>query len=77
MGKFSGSIWGASPPKLLPRNEIIKALVNDDMDITNAREGFRYLHDMLHKGFKGYDNYTNEELAKVYFKKFDEKIRVT
>jgi len=51
-------------------NKMIEFLINDDIDtIISSREQYNdveYLSNMLEHGFKGYSNYTDEELEREY-----------
>lgn len=43
------------------RTEAIDTLINDDMNTVENDDGW-YLSSLLRNGFKGYENYTDEEL---------------
>ena len=42
------------------RNQVIEALIDDDIQIINDNPD--YIYNILNEGFKGYVNYTNKEL---------------
>jgi hypothetical protein len=43
--------------------EMIEALINNDMDNIESDAGYGYAMDILRYGFKGYQNYTADELT--------------
>ena len=47
---------------MFDRTKAIEELVSDDMN-TVFNEGDYYLYALLKDGFKGYDNYTDDELV--------------
>jgi len=50
----------------MTREEIITALVVDMMNTISASDDGWYLSSICENGFKGFANYTNEELAQEY-----------
>lgn len=46
---------------MFDRDKAIGELVGNDVDTIKNDDGW-YLSSILHSGFKGYDNYTDEEL---------------
>ncbi len=50
----------------LTRNYIVEAIIDDDTDTILEHNSLTYITGILEKGFKGYENYTNEELKKEY-----------
>jgi hypothetical protein len=50
----------------MSREVMIEALVEDDLDSIFYQDEYfsdtKYIHNILYSGFKGYENYTNEEL---------------
>lgn len=52
------------------RDEMVTRLVGEEYDFLN--ENREYLYDMIRDGFKGYENYTDEEIVKAYNDKFGE-----
>ena len=56
--------------KELTRIEVIEKLIDDDID--SFENGFREgLTNILTKGFKGYENYTDELLEQEYCERLD------
>jgi len=61
--------------KKITKNKVIEKLISDDIDtIQNGYLG--RIESILSTGFRGYDEYTKEDLAKAYFNQFDEIIEV-
>ena len=58
----------------MTREEIIEALVNNDID-TVIRHGnvgdHSYIYDIFMSGFKGYDYFTDKELIDEYYEVFE------
>lgn len=50
----------------MTRDEIITALVVDMMNTISANDDGWYLSSICEQGFKGFANYTDEELAQEY-----------
>ena len=50
----------------MTREEIISALVVDMMNTISANDDGWYLSSICEQGFKGFTNYTDEELAQEY-----------
>ena len=48
--------------KHLERNEMILALINNDMNLYESEGGYQYCMELLRDGFKGYENFTTAEL---------------
>ena len=48
---------------MFDRNKIIEQLINDDIDFAECNEGF--LFDTLMHGFKGYENFTDDQLKLI------------
>lgn len=52
------------------RNKMVEFLINDDIDtVITMREQYQdveYISNILACGFKGYENYTDEELESEY-----------
>ena len=57
--------------KKLTRDEIVEALVDDDIDTITGHLEVAYVYDILREGFKGYNNYTNKELKQEYEERLD------
>jgi len=49
----------------MTREEMISALIVDMMNTINEGDGW-YLSSICDNGFKGFSNYTDEELAQEY-----------
>jgi hypothetical protein len=54
------------------RENFIKELIDDDMD-TVSNHVFHYMESILRYGFKGYTEYSDEELVQVYNERFDSR----
>lgn len=63
--------------KKLTREEVIDALIDDDMDTTNAIDGQGYLYLILRNGVKGYDNYTSKELEQEYNERLNPEYKIS
>ena len=50
----------------MTREELISALVVDMMNTITASDDGWYLSSICEQGFKGFTNYTDEELAQEY-----------
>lgn len=71
--------------KTLKRQEVIDRLIRDDYEIAE-QEDFgiplveTYLYNVLKKGFRGYENYSNKELLEEYTERIeidpDKKIKI-
>jgi hypothetical protein len=51
------------------KNEMIEELIQNDFDVIKAdmiHGDYSFLYDILSIGFKGYANYTDEELLQEY-----------
>ncbi|NDB59196.1 hypothetical protein EB001_12190 [bacterium] len=57
-------------PKRPSRDEMEDRLVKFEKDYLIEHE--EYLYDMLRDGFKGFDNFSDEEIVKAYIDKFGE-----
>jgi hypothetical protein len=60
----------ANEPKRPSRDEMVIRLVGEEH--TFLIENQEYLYDMIRDGFKGYENYSDEEIIKAYDNKFGE-----
>ena len=56
--------------KFLSIDEMTSKLVKFEADYLIEHE--EYLYDMLRDGFKGFDNFSDEEIVKAYMDKFGE-----
>jgi hypothetical protein len=54
----------------MTREELISALIDDMMDTISNSSGW-YLSSICADGFKGFNNYTDEELAQEYAELFE------
>ena len=62
--------------KKLTRYETVKVLVDDDIDTIYSKQATDYIYNILKSGFKGYNNYTKEELYQEYIERFNEGIEI-
>ena len=60
----------------LTRTEVIKKLVDDDIDTIVNKYAITYVGDILREGFKGYNNYTKEELYQEHIGRFNEGVKI-
>ena len=50
---------------MMSRQEMIDFIINQEIKV-NSGENDWYLREILENGFKGYDNYSDDEIKKVY-----------
>lgn len=63
--------------KEMTRTEVIEKLIGDDIDtITQDILDTTYIYGILNSGFKGYENYTKEELYQEYIERFNEGVKI-
>jgi len=62
--------------KEMTKIEVIERLIDDDIDTIVNQYSIGYLANILRVGFKGYDNYTKEELYQKYIEKFNEGVNI-
>jgi len=63
--------------KEMARDEVVEKLVNDDIDTINQDVlDTTYIYAILNSGFKGYDNYTIEELYQEHIERFNERVKI-
>lgn len=63
--------------KEITRQEVIEKLIEDDIDtIQQDVLDTTYIHAILNSGFKGYNDYTKEELYQEYKERFNEGVKI-
>lgn len=62
--------------KTLTRNEVIEKIIDDDIDTIYSKQATDYVYNILKSGFKGYDNYTKEELYQEHIERFNEGVKI-
>jgi len=61
----------------LTRENLLEKLITNDLDIFyNLYENEDYVYSLLRTGFKGYENYTDEELAQEWYERTEEKVEI-
>lgn len=63
----------------LTRQEVINELVNNNINVVIHQESVgetEYITNLLEYGFKGFRDYTDEELVNEYFETFDEVVKI-
>lgn len=57
--------------KEMTREEVIEALIDDDIDIIYSKQATDYLSTILREGFCGYKKQTNAQLKQEYEERLD------
>ena len=63
----------------LTRQEVINELVNNNINVIIHQESVgetEYITNLLEYGFKGFRDYTNEELEKEYHEVYDKFVKI-
>lgn len=63
----------------MERNEVIEKLIANEIDTIQTmldNGDTNYLYNIINGGWKGFEEYTNEELAEEFYCQFDELIQI-
>jgi len=77
--KVCSNPYCPSQKLVLGREQAISNLVDSEIQAIlegSAHSDYSYVNDIFRDGFKGYDNFTDEELEAEYYEQIHEKIKI-